>query len=69
MWNPCTCECNEPCKVDEYLYVKNCSCEERLIGKLGLECHDKISNTTENSLKNKKRNMWKKVIPFFALFH
>ena len=57
MWNPCTCECNEPCKVDEYLYIKNCSCEERLIGKLGLECHDKISNTTENSLKNKKRNM------------
>ena len=35
MWNPSTCdyECNKACKIDEYSYIKKCSCEKRLIGK------------------------------------
>ena len=39
MWNPsmCDCECNKPCKIDEYLFdIKNCSCKKRLFGKLVL---------------------------------
>ena len=44
MWNPstCDCECNKACKIDEYLDIKNCSCEKCLIGKLLLECEDEI---------------------------
>ena len=38
----CDCECNEPCKIDEYVDIKNCFCEKRLIGKVLLECEDKI---------------------------
>ena len=40
MWNPSTydCECNKACKIDEYLHIKNCSCEARLVGKLVLQC-------------------------------
>ena len=36
MWNysMCDCECNKACKIDEYLDIKNCSSEKRLIGKL-----------------------------------
>ena len=30
----CDCEYNKACKIDEYLDIKNCSCEKRLIGKL-----------------------------------
>ena len=39
MCNPstCDCECNEAYKIDEYLDIKNCSCEKRLIGKLVLQ--------------------------------
>ena len=56
MWNPSTCgwECNKACKTNECLHTKNCSCEKRLIGKLVLECEDKISNTTEVFLNDKK---------------
>ena len=28
------CECNEVCKIDKYLDVKNWSCKKRLFGKL-----------------------------------
>ena len=36
MCNPstCDCECNKACKIDEFLYIKECSCEKRLFGKL-----------------------------------
>ena len=56
MWNPrkCDCEWNKACKIDEYLDIKNCSCEKRLIGKLVLACEGEISNTTETSLDDKK---------------
>ena len=56
MWNPstCNCECNKACKINEYLDIKNYSCEKRLIGKLVLLHGDKILNTTENSLDYKK---------------
>ena len=44
IWNPntCDCECNKECKTDEYLDIKKCSCEKRLIVKLVLECEDEI---------------------------
>ena len=29
----CDCECNKAYKIDEYLNIKNCSCEKRLYGK------------------------------------
>ena len=56
MWNPSTydCECNKACKIDEYLDIKNCSCEKHVIGKLVLEYEDKILSTTETLLNNKK---------------
>ena len=56
MWNPstCDCECNKANKIDEYLDIKNCSCEKRLIGKLVLGCEDEILNTTETSPDDKK---------------
>ena len=36
MLNPskCRCEYYKTCKIDEYLVIKNCSCEKRLFGKL-----------------------------------
>ena len=62
MWNPSACdwECNKACKIDEYLDVKNCSCEKRLIGKFVLECEDEILNTTKTLLNDKKSNIYKK---------
>ena len=62
MWNPRACdwECNKACKIDEYLDVKNCSCEKRLIGKFVLECEDEILNTTKTLLNDKKSNICKK---------
>ena len=56
MWNSstCDCECNNACKVDEYLDIKNCSCEKRLFGKLVIACKNEISNTTETPFDNKK---------------
>ena len=44
MWNPsmCDCECNKICKIDEYLDIKNYSCEKYLIGKLILEFEDEM---------------------------
>ena len=56
MWNSSICdfECNKACKIDNYLGIKNCSCEKRLISKLVLECEDEILNATENSIDDKK---------------
>ena len=56
MWNPCTCDCkcNKTCKIDEYLDIKNCSCQNYLFGKLVLRYEDEILNTTETLLYNKK---------------
>ena len=48
--------------------IKTCSCKNRLIGKLVLECEDEILNTTENSLANKKV-LCKKVIALITIFH
>ena len=44
MWKPrtCDCKCNKARKVDEYLDIKNCLCEKRLIGKLVLASIDEI---------------------------
>ena len=52
--NACDSECNKACKIDEYLDIKDFSCEKRLFGKLVLACKDEILNTTEISLDNKK---------------
>ena len=56
MWNPIACgfDCNEAFEIDEYLDIKNCSCKQRLIDKLILECENKMLNTTETSLDDKK---------------
>ena len=53
MRNPSTCDCehNKPCKIDEYLNIKNCPCKKRPTGKLVLGYEDEILNTTESSLK------------------
>ena len=41
------CECNKAFKTDEYLNIRNCFCEKRLIDELVLICGDAISNTTK----------------------
>ena len=60
------CECNNPCKIDKYLDIKNCSCKKRLFGRLGLTCEDEIY-TTETSLDDKK--LKRKKIPVFSRFY
>ena len=50
----CDFECNKACKIDEYLYIKNCFCEKHLSGKLVLEFEDEILNTNETLLNDKK---------------
>ena len=56
MWNSstCDCECNKASEIGEYLEIKNCLWEKRLIRKLVLEKEDEILNTTETSLDDKK---------------
>ena len=51
MWNPSTCdsECNKEFKINEYLDIKNCSCNKRPMGSLKFRCEDAILNTTETS--------------------
>ena len=44
----------EVCKIDEYLDIKNCTCEKRLTGKLLLECEYEVLNTIETLLYDKK---------------
>ena len=62
MWNRSTCDCefNNACKINEYLDIKNCSCEKLVIGKLALECEDEILSAAETSLDDKKSIMRKK---------
>ena len=50
----CDSGSNKACKIDEYLDIKNCSCKQRLFGKLALACEDEILNITETSLNDKK---------------
>ena len=38
------CKCNKAFKIDEYLDIKNCSGEKRLISKLVLECGDELKS-------------------------
>ena len=38
------CKCNKAFKIDEYLDIKNCSSEKRLISKLVLECGDEVKS-------------------------
>ena len=40
-------------KLINYLDIKNCPCEKRLIRKLMLECEDEILNTSETLLDDK----------------
>ena len=49
MQNPSKCDwqCDKAYKIDDYLDIKNYSCEKHLVGKLVLECKDEILNTTE----------------------
>ena len=55
MQNPRTCDCelNKVCKADEYLDIKNCSCENCLFSKLTLECEDEILNAMETIIEDK----------------
>ena len=59
-----TVNVKKACKIDEYLDIKNCQCKKRLIDKIALACEDKILNTTEASLDDKKSN-----IALFTLCH
>ena len=54
IWNPntCDCECNQVCKIGEYLYAENRSCKKHFFDNLVLTCQDEISNTTETSLRH-----------------
>ena len=49
----CDCECNETCKIDIYLDIKNCLYKKCLFGKLVLACENEILNRTETSLVDK----------------
>ena len=64
MWNPSAgdCECNKTIKVDEYLDIKNHSCEKRLFGKLVLAYKGETLNKTEISLIDKKKKHVKRII-------
>ena len=53
-------EYNKACKIKEYLYIKNWSCEKRLVGKVVLAWEDEILNTTKVSLDGKKVTCKKK---------
>ena len=73
LWYPSRCDyrCSKICKIDEYLDIKNCSCEKPLLGKLVLTCEDEILITTETSLFEKKvtcEKKKKKKIALFTLF-
>ena len=35
-------ECNKACEIDEYLDIKNCSCEKNLIDRIILAFEDEI---------------------------
>ena len=54
-------------KIDEYLNIKNCSCEKTLFGKLVLACKDETLNKTEAWLNDTKVTC-KKGIASFPLF-
>ena len=64
----CVCECNKAWKIDEYLDIKNCTCEKSLIGKLVLKYEDEILNTIETLLNNEKLACAKSSF-LFILFH
>ena len=55
MWNPstCACECNDACKIDEYIHTKIVM-RKCLFGKLILAYANKILNTVETTLVDKK---------------
>ena len=61
MWHPSMYDygCNKAVKTAEYFDIKNCSCEKRLIGELGIECEDKILDTIANLLHDKKLTLAK----------
>ena len=48
------CKWNKACRIDEHVDVKNCSCKKFPVGKLVLECGDKILNTTETLINDRK---------------
>ena len=51
----CDCECNQACKIYEYLDIKYYySCEKLLTGNLVIACEHEILNKTETSLIDKK---------------
>ena len=53
----CDCECNQACKIYEYLDIKYYySCEKLLTGNLVIACEHEILNKTETSLIDKKIN-------------
>ena len=42
VWNASTCDCEygNACKIDECLYIKSCTCKERVIDNFVLTCED-----------------------------
>ena len=56
MWSTstCHCECNKAGKIDEFLDIKNCSREKRLIVRFVLACVDEILNKPGTSLNDEK---------------
>ena len=63
--------CNKACKIEEYSDIKNCSYKKHLISKLVLAREEKILNTFEKSLDDKKVKCKKKIIiiVLFTCFH
>ena len=51
MWNPSTfeCQCDNWCKLGQYLDHKNCFCKNKLVGRLISECISIINETMNNN--------------------
>ena len=53
-WNPstCECQCDMWCKPGQYLDHKNCTCKNKLIGRVIEECTSVINQTMINNKDN-----------------
>ena len=57
-WNPstCECQCDNWCKLGQYLDNKNCVCKNKLVGRLIKECTSVINETMINNNKDSSNN-------------
>ena len=71
MWDSstCACECDNWCKLDQYLDRKNCICKNKLVGRVIAECANVINETIMNNKDNKNNNdtLWNIFIGSFSV--